>query len=303
MIFRKFQPKILNSSGTFDTYQTHEYVGENTFLKRDTYIASEFVGEYIELKYTITSSRYVVILPLSGNGVIDWGDGTVEAFSISGQISHTYVYNSISNVKIVRITGYVEALDFYAIRGTLLPSNALMPSDIIHIGNVGLKKLNFAKCGKAYSGMLDNCPDLEDVSTLFYDCNLTMIPDTLFHKCPKITNFAGAFMYCGVEGSYVIPSDFFAYNPLATDFRSVFRAFNTSGDIPYHTTTIPADLFDHNPSAYLFFASFYSYMENVNVIGTAPALWLRTSDANGLSCFAGCSNLTNWGVIPNAWKY
>lgn len=63
--------------------------------------------------------------------------------------------------------------------------------------------------------------------------------------------------------------------------------------------SIPDGLFDGLKNVLNFSAMFFNCTE---LTGEAPRLWEMFPDAEGASCFEGCTGLTNYDEIPNHWK-
>lgn len=124
-------------------------------------------------------------------------------------------------------------------------------------------------------GLFDHCPNVVQFTSTFASCkNLISIPEGLFDKCEKTTSFLQAFAFCD------------------------------------NLKTIPLNLFDKCKNAKLFLSTFYNCF---SLTGETPKtndieLWERAgligypTSISGISCFKGCTNLTNYNFIPTNWK-
>ena len=139
--------------------------------------------------------------------------------------------------------------------------------------------------------MFLNCTNALDFSTLFHQCNaLTSIPADLFKTCVNAQNFQGTFMFC--SNILEIPAGLFDNCPNVTNFYGTFSYCNQI------SSNIPAGLFDNCLSVEVFD---FTFGHCKNLTGNAPALWERTGVV-GNSCFLGCTNLSNYALIPIEWK-
>lgn len=124
----------------------------------------------------------------------------------------------------------------------------------------------------------------------FYGCaGITVIPTGLFDLCPNVTTFNSCFLGTSITD---IPVDIFSGNPLVTDMGYAFWGCTL-------LTSIPVTLFAGNTAVTIFRGTF---MNCTGVIGAAPDLWVQYPTADGTGCFQNDTQLTNYAVIPTAWK-
>lgn len=88
-----------------------------------------------------------------------------------------------------------------------------------------------------------------------------------------------------------IPAGLFDSCAEAADFTSCFQLTKLKA--------IPVGLFDRCTKASCFRNCFLGCG---SLTGTAPKLWELFPDADGSGCFGGCTGLSNYGDIPDAWK-
>jgi hypothetical protein len=218
----------------------------------------------------------------SPNITVDWGDGTTQTFTTTGQKSRTYSSAGTYNAKLSGSFASGGNIRFGSVAGNRSRLKSVSPFPFIP----GLN--SFQNC-------LENCTGLTG-----------SIPADLFRYNTLTTNFSGCLRgNTGLTGS--IPADLFRYNTLATDFSSCLlgstelilsqNIFSPSSE--YATRFL-------NQSV-----NFSSALNNVGTLagspGIAPELWLYnfgTGTPTRTSCFSGSSLLTatNYLDIPVNWR-
>jgi hypothetical protein len=155
--------------------------------------------------------------------------------------------------------------------------------------------------------LFSSCTEVTSFSYTFYYCySLTTIPEKLFSNCTKVTSFYDSFRNC--RSLTTIPEKLFYYCPDANIFGYTFGECGA-------LKSIPAGLFDNNRRITDFHGTFYD-CSNVTsespytvIDGVKYHLYERQNNpdefVNPLSfngCFVGCSNLSDYSSMPNAWK-
>ena len=134
----------------------------------------------------------------------------------------------------------------------------------------------------------------------FYGCyNLTTIASPRSNTFKNVISFENTFSECSSLTS--IPSDLFANCTQATNFGETFM-FCTN------LTSIPENLFANCTQVTNFDSTFFG---GTNLTGEAIPLWERVEDGaendyqgnpDGEGCYYGCTQLTNYDIIPEYWK-
>lgn len=178
------------------------------------------------------------------------------------------------------------------------------------------------------SGLFSKCVNTTSFSNTFSHCtSLRSLPQDLFNACTAVTEFRSTFYTTGL---IYIPEGLFDHCPNAVQFVSTFASCKNLTSIPAglfdkceNTTsflqtfafcdnlkTIPLNLFDKCKNAKTFISTFHNCF---NLTGETPKtndieLWERAgligypTPIIGVSCFRGCTNLTNYNSIPTNWK-
>ena len=236
------------------------------------------------------------------NVTIDWGDETKKTYtssdlqydSLGGYVTHTY--QKSNSETLIEILG--ECNRFY-----LLGDSKSMLISIEDWGYTGSQKYTFFRCenlttiASPRSNTFKNVISFEDT---FSECSsLTSIPSDLFANCSQVTNFGGTFFGC--TNLTTIPADLFANCTQATNFGETFM-FCTN------LTSIPENLFANCTQVTNFDSTFFG---GTNLTGEAIPLWERVEDGaendyqgnpDGEGCYYGCTQLTNYDIIPEYWK-
>lgn len=143
--------------------------------------------------------------------------------------------------------------------------------------------------------------DILSFDNCFKNCvNLTYIPEVLFSDAHAATSFGSCFEGCTSLAS--IPENLFVNNTSVENFNSCFKDCTS-------LSSIPSSLFANNnvgTTAIYFKSCFYNC---INLTGTTPVnsdgkkLWELVSYAfNGLSCFYGCTKLSDYSEMKAIWK-
>lgn len=170
----------------------------------------------------------------------------------------------------------------------------------------------FASCtglsGRLPENIINNSPELSDVSGLFYNCSETIssIPETLFEGCTNLRNISNVFSNCKkLRGE--IPENLFKSLKYVETFSGIFYNCYDLGD----NKPIPANLFINNVNAV--------YMDNVfsNCSKIGGDILVPTNDIpEGLfrnckklrsanSTFYGCTGISGklpYGLFENCDK-
>ena len=250
-------------------------------------------------------------------------DGIKLAAGLPSGMPHTY---SESNKEYeVTITGgcrYINSGDGNTTKDKII--------EVLQWGETGLERIVLEYCvnlRKIASPTENSFANITNFNWAFGGCtSLTNIPADLFANCQNVTNFSYAFSGCTSLTN--IPADLFANCPNVTDFWETFEGCTDLTNIPADLfancsnvtnfgwtfsgctklTSIPADLFANCSNVTDFRSTF---VDCTNLTGNAPELWKRVPDGEtneyigtpcGVSCFYNCTNLTNYGKIPEYWK-
>ena len=155
-------------------------------------------------------------------------------------------------------------------------------------------------------------------STFAYCKNIISIPENLFKYNTKAIRFEGTFVGC--EKITEIPENLFKNNLEVQSFRHLFSNCNSIRNIPenlfrYNTnaiifygvfggseniTSIPENLFKYNIKINSFNSAF-SYCSKINNIPNniiIKAKTVKENDGNVDKMFFGCTNATNYYILP-----
>ena len=204
----------------------------------------------------ITASNQTFGIQLNGtspNITVDWGDGTVETFTTTGNKIRTYASAGNYTVKI---------------RGSF--------------GANGNIRLNNGAHRVISTSVIPTINGLTNFDSCFVDCSsLTSIPSGLFASNTAVTSFAGCFLSCSSLTS--IPSGLFASNTAVTDFSDCFSNC-------YSLTSIPSGLFANNTAVTNFVACFISCYSLTSI---PSGLFANNTAVIGFdSCFGGVTLTT-----------
>ena len=156
-----------------------------------------------------------------------------------------------------------------------------------------------------------NCTQVTSFVKTFADCTgLTDIPENLFANCTQVTSFVGTFADC--TGLTDIPENLFANCTQVRNFAEIvidssgWRRGAFAGCTGL--TSIPENLFANCPQVADFAGTFAGC---TGLTGNAIPLWERVPEGaeneyigtpNGMGCYYGCTQLTNYSSIPEYWK-
>ena len=190
--------------------------------------------------------------------------------------------------------------------------------------------------GEIPKGLFNNCYNLIYANSLFSRCkglgkdrvteeDPFFIDEGIFMRCANLEE-ANSMFNMGDVGTNLrgdIPEDLFRYN---TKLKSLNHTFHACSKL---TGGITNQLFKFNKKLVNLGGTFrgcggIEYIENQAIngtnnpdvreltytfagcskmTGTAPKLWETHSSANSRAyCFSGCTNLSNYSEIPDAWK-
>lgn len=282
-----------------------------------TILIDTYLNTSLNNKYSLPwfSTTY----PDIGNITIDWGDGNTTSITnktiTNSNKAHTYSVGGAHIIVITSSNGNIPA--FASIAGEesycSLLSRVLTPllhmydpiskteetalscfSDCINLYDVydhafiynqqatSLAAL-FRNC-KAITSMpdtiLDDLPNLTDLSYSFQGSGLTSMSVQFMKKCPNVENVSS--MFSGCESITSIPEDLFKYNPKITDFSSCFERCSS-------LSQIPSNLFRYNTEAKNFCCCFQVCP---SLLAVPEYLFRYNLKAESFGyVFAGCSNL------------
>lgn len=244
--------------------------------------------------------------------VIEWGDGTVDRYTTTGQKTHTY---AAAGTYIAKLSGRFDSsgnIRFGSDAGNRqrLKSTSAVP----YIPGLLSFTATFSSC----TGLTGSIPtDLfrynTQVSTngfysTFYGCTglSGSIPADLF-RYNTLVSTSGFFQtFYGCTGLTSAPSLLFAYTPNCDSFQSVFQNCNK--------LQLPADLFSAAGDKSTRFLNKTVNFTNALRIGTftgtqgtAPDLWnydFGSGTPTKTTCFTGhtSSSVSNAADIPAEWK-
>ena len=121
--------------------------------------------------------------------------------------------------------------------------------------------------------------------------NITSIPENLFKNNVKAEQFDSTFAYC--KNIISIPENLFKYNTKAIRFEGTFVGCEK-------ITEIPENLFKYNIKINSFNSAF-SYCSKINNIPNniiIKAKTVKENDGNVDKMFFGCTNATNYYILP-----
>ena len=179
----------------------------------------------------------------------------------------------------------------------------------------------FAGCEKITSipeNLFTHNLEVQSFRHLFSNCHgITNIPESLFRYNNEVRIFEGIFGGC--EKITNIPENLFRYNILARDFSYAFQTtsitsipenlfkYNVEAERFDHTFTyciklvqIPENLFKYNIKINSFNSAF-SYCSKINNIPNniiIKAKTVKENDGNVDKMFFGCTNATNYYILP-----
>jgi hypothetical protein len=219
-----------------------------------------------KFQITTTTANTVFTCPLADYGAltpnlnIDWGDGSSSGLITSSSSTsriHTYVS---AGTYTVSISGFMPGF-------TVNNSSAIrnLITAIIQWGAVGVRAINFYGCVN-----ITSIPSSASLSAVGgYDGLNEMVSYASFMRGTRITS---------------IPSDIFAYSPLATTFTDTFSSVTT-------ISTVPSGLFDSNVAATTFASCFFGCSALTSVPSTLFDLNINVVNFSGT--FRNCRSLTN----------
>ena len=151
-----------------------------------------------------------------------------------------------------------------------------------------IEVLQWGKTGLKYI-YLGNCENLRKIAS----------PSVNSFKYLYENGLENAFMSCTAFTE--IPSDLFANCPQITSFNGTFYGCTS-------LKNIPQNLFDNCQNVINFI---WTFGDCTDLTGEAPELWTRGTNTeensyqgnpDGVNCFEGCTNLSNYDLIPQYWK-
>lgn len=313
-------PPIWNRTGPIPTGTT--CFSSCTTLDNYSFIPTNWGGIYdstLKLQITTTGATQSVTIPMTSgaytyNYFVNWGDGSGNTVTSSGDTGATHIYASASAYTMT-ISGACPTISVeYA--GTMRTTI----TKIYQWGSTGLNKANFQGCTNLTSIVTDWNKSLSLITNFnnsFGSCSaLSIIPDRLFDYCTGTTDFSNTFEACTIIIS--IPANLFKYTTKVTSFSNTFRYCQTlTGITPtlFDTcplvatvryvfencsglTSIPAGLFSGCTGITEFNSAFDAC--GASLTGNAPTYWLRSPTPTGTYCFRGDTNLTNYAAAATA---
>ena len=248
------------------------------------------------LRYTYSNNTVVDRVSVNKSkfsGLIDWGDGTIDA-----NPSHNYTDNkteriikilncsSISNIEKHFSNWEIELLNIgnagkntNKLNIAVSKISCKIPS---HIQSVKFAHSTFSNVPKY---LLEDATGINDISEMFAWSNITTLPEGFFKNLvnrENITNtnqlflnssietvpedllsyfpnlYSVDWLFRGCEKLKSIPNNLFASNPKLTNFECCFASCSS-------LTSVPKGLFDNNPKASIF-TFLFSYCYNLSSI-------------------------------------
>ncbi len=220
-----------------------------------------------KFQVTTTAANTVFTCPLADYGsltpnlVIDWGDGTANSGLITSSSSTNRIHTYVSaGTYTVTISGFMPG---FTVNNNSAIRNLI--TAIVQWGIVGVRTINFYGCVN-----LTEIPGSASLSGVGgYTGLAEVISFSSFLRGTRITS---------------IPSDLFAYSPLATTFTDTFSSVTT-------ITTVPSNLFDYNGAATTFASCFFGCSALTSVPSTLFDLNINVVNFSGT--FRNCRSLTN----------
>lgn len=135
------------------------------------------------------------------------------------------------------------------------------------------------------SGLFDGMTKVTTMSSLFKDCtSLTSVSKALFKDQTLVTNVNG--MFSGCTGLVSFPVDFFDEMVKITNVGNLFNGcVNITGESPYTVV--------NGKKIHIY--------ERTNTAETGMSS-IATATSSRKGCFAGCTGMTDYASIPDAWK-
>ena len=254
--------------GTISITQDSEYSDEDPII----FVASANPDN----DYTVSLPIYYQENTYPVDCIVDWGDGTIEEYSNTSEISHTY-------------SGLAEETEFQIrVFGTVVYLNG--SEDIVEIkqwGTTGLEYIFFSG-SNLKTIPSDTCGSLENAKSVsFADCtSLEEIPEGLFEYGYNITYVS----FNGCTKIEIIPSGLFSNCSALDIFDYTFA--NCSSLV-----SIPEDMFyaqDHMP---FLIETFYACTSLTSI---PENLFSKTTVEYFLGVFEGCTALES---IPDKLFY
>lgn len=246
--------------------------GKSTSITNKTITASNKAHTYS------TDGTYVIVITSS--------NGNIPAFaSIAGEESYCtilqevqtpllHMYDPILKVEETTLSCFSGCTNLSYVYEHVFSKNKQATS----LGSL------FRNCKKITSmpdTILDDLPNLTDLSYSFQGSGLTSMSVQFMKKCPNVENVSSMFSSC--ESITSIPEDLFKYNLKITDFSSCFERCSS-------LSQIPSNLFRYNTEA----KTFYCCFQVCHSLLTVPEYLFRynlKAESFG-HVFAGCFNLT-----------
>jgi len=126
------------------------------------------------------------------NFIINWGDGTDEStITSSGDPDNTHIYAEAGTYQIsIRGSFSRQYINRSAISGYL--------TKIINWGDVGFTSMAYFACGCSNLTIIPNnaitgADAVESADSMFAECDLSNIPETIFDEMPLIEDFTNCF--------------------------------------------------------------------------------------------------------------
>jgi hypothetical protein len=251
-------------------------------------------------KVTTTAANTVFTCPLvdySGQTpslFISWGDGSGSPLITSSTSSdriHTY---SSAGTYTVTITGFMPGF-----RVDNSASIRSLITELVQWGTVGLKVVNFYGCNNLTTipgsnslsgvGGYTGLADVLSFASFMRGTRLTAIPSDIFAYSPLATTFTDSFS--SVSTITTVPNALFDNNTLATTFASCFFACSS-------LTSVPSTLFDYNTQVVNFSGTFRNCRQLTNV--------LQFTNNQSVTTFANIYNMSSTsnalsGTAPTLW--
>ena len=263
------------------------------------------------------------------NITVSWGDGSPSTtITEKNSTARFHTYSSAGTYQIT-VTGYCPSFNVNN------SSYRTLYRSVVDWGEVGFQTIDFFGCinldtlptdGSGNATLHQGLNTVINFDSTFRETGIGFIPAGLFDFAVNVKTFINTFVFC--QGITEIPSGLFDNNLLVTAFSGTFNACLNLPAIPiglFDNNTsvvnfesvfrncrkleeIPNQLFTNNQSVSTFANAFNMATTANELTGVTPAdangdeIWERTPTPNGNDCFAFCTGLDNFNLIPTTFK-
>ena len=197
---------------------------EEEYMKNFTYEVADLTEqerEKVEKGFKIdvnVGDKGTVLLAISMDGIIDWGDGTYSKLEGTEIGKSQKIASFNDNISVAVIGAPIPVMHKYKeknkifnikIYATQIIVNSPALQKIIDWGENKMINVNFSNCTnltEIVSPKENSFGNLTNIRAMFYNCtSLTRIPSDLFDNCPNIKNADNAFYNCTSLTGNAIP--------------------------------------------------------------------------------------------------